>query len=263
MRLQKKSLREALFAIYAFCRTLDDIADSADSQEQKKKSLDQWRLNIETLYSTDRVILFENTHPLVHVMSEIIPRFGLPRAPFDSLISGMEMDVNGPLVAPCWPKLEEYCRYVAGSVGELCLAVWGWHGPDALTFARHTGEAFQLTNILRDLHVDAANSRLYLPEGALQEANIESRDALTVSKHPNLEVVCLNVSRRANDYYNSASKLWKQHGPPSARPAWGMLCMYRALFKKVMKLGFGDDQQHVHLSTIEKLYHISRAYMTV
>ncbi len=234
MRLQNQRHREALFTIYAYCRALDDIADSQDSFEEKTTKLSQWRSHIDDLFEKDATS-HEEEDSLVIALAQIVSKFELPRAPFDALIDGMEMDVNGPVVAPTWSSLQQYCNCVAGSVGQLCLAVWGWRSSDAIEFADVTGEALQLTNILRDLNEDASAGRLYLPNEVLQNAGIETRNAVAVMNHPQLAKACTTVLERAMSQFDTAKDLWRQHGVPTARPAWVMLKLYDALLAKRLR----------------------------
>ena len=260
MKLQHSSQRQALYAIYAYCRVLDDIADRPGPKEKKQHDLKSWREDIRKIYARDDSESAKSDF-LVPALADIIWRFDLPKAPFDALIDGMEADINGPIVAPGWSTLQGYCGQVAGSVGELCLTVWNWRGPQAEEFARATGEALQLTNILRDLSEDAANGRLYLPAEALQSAGIQSQSPQDVLSHPNISEACTYVVKRVEDCYQNAISIWHQSHPKDARPAWMMLCLYRALFLKVVRNGFGPDRRRIRLSVPERIFHLFTAYL--
>ena len=260
MKLQRTPQRQALYAIYAYCRVLDDIADRSGPIESKQHDLKSWREHIERIYAGD---VIDGAEPdfFALALADIIRRFDLPRAPFEALIDGMEADVNGPIVAPEWSALQRYCAQVAGSVGELCLGVWNWHGPLAVQFARSTGEALQLTNILRDLSEDAANGRLYLPKEALSEAGINAQTPADVLAHANISAACAFVVNHVEECYQNASSLWRQSRHKNARPAWMMLCLYHALLRKIVKNGFGPDHPRIRLSTPERIYHLFVAYL--
>ncbi|MBT4739012.1 MAG: squalene/phytoene synthase family protein, partial [Rhodospirillaceae bacterium] len=184
MRLQDRPRREALFVLYAFAHTIDDIADGPGSIAEKKVAIEIWR----SWFSNGGDIAGSET--LSTGLAEVIERFELPNGPFLALIDGMEADINGPIIAPSWADLEVYCGQVAGAVGELCVAIWGWRGDAAKAFATATGEALQLTNIMRDISEDARIGRLYIPEEALNLANIESRDPLAVITDQNFGDAC-------------------------------------------------------------------------
>lgn len=261
MLFQNRSYREALFAIYAYCRVLDDIADRPGTIESKRNDLEGWRLQLNHLFSNEPVKT-DSQDILVNVLADAIERFNLPQAPFNALIDGMETDVNGPLVAPDWQSLHTYCERVAGAVGQLCLAVWGWRGPEADQFATATGEALQLTNILRDLKEDSAIGRLYLPEEALATARIDTRIPLEVLSHPNLNDACALVIAQTKIRFSDAHECWRKSEARTARPAWVMLQLYEALFLKIVRTGFGPNRARARLSKAEKVYHLLRAYVT-
>jgi phytoene/squalene synthetase len=260
MQLQSKPQREALFAIYAYARTLDDIADGHGSVVEKLQKLSQWREHISDCFS-GKTGASGSDQPLILGLTEIIQKFTLPQAPFLALITGMETDVNGPVVAPLWSELEQYCAQVAGAVGELCLCVWGWRGTDASAFATATGEALQLTNILRDVEEDAANSRLYLPREALTQAGIKSCAPLIVVNDPGFRHACEPVISRAKQRFSEAQALWPEKAEKSLRPAWIMLRLYEALFNKILIIGLGPDKPRARLSKMEKVFHLCAGYL--
>ena len=174
----------------------------------------------------------------------------------------MKADVNGPFVAPEWTELQIYCGQVAGSVGDLCLCVWGWRDPIAQDFAHATGEAMQLTNILRDLQEDVANGPLYLPKEALTEAEIHSRVPLEVLSHQNLIRACAHVADHAERKYRQARTLWHTVKHKEATPAWVMLCLYQALLRKVIKSNYRPNGPRIRLSVFGRAYHLTHAYLT-
>lgn len=260
MLLQARPRREALFTIYAFARVLDDIADGSQTTDEKRKALTDWREWINACFADDNPP--SNDTALKVGLLDVIEKFALPFEPFLALISGMEADVEGPIVAPTWPELEVYCGQVAGAVGVLCLAIWGWRGHDANAFATATGEALQLTNILRDVADDAKVGRLYIPEEALALASITQREVQAVISEPGLSQACKFVAERARIRFAEARKLWPQDAPKSLKPAWVMMRSYEALFRKVQKTGYAFDAPRVRLSKVGKTFHIATAYLT-
>lgn len=261
MQLQPRAQREALFAIYAYCRFVDDIADGPAPLSEKLAALNEWRTRV-TLGFTEPNADHED-HALVVALSNVIDTFDLPAGPFLAMIDGMETDVNGPVVAPSWQELETYCAQVAGSVGDLCLAVWGWRGENANAFAKATGEALQLTNVLRDIKDDAANGRVYLPKEALESAGVSSLEPADILTDNNLALALQPVTERAQDRFKQARALWPSNAASSLRPAWVMLSLYNALFNKVVELGVGPDRRRARLSRMEKVKHLASAYLTV
>ncbi len=256
MRFQNQPEREALFALYTFAHTVDDIADGPGPVTDKLTALETWR----SWFSDGGTV--QGYECLSSGLADVIERFDLPEDPFLALIAGMEADVNGPIVAPSWTALEKYCGQVAGAVGELCLAIWGWRGDDAKAFATATGDALQLTNILRDVSEDAQIGRLYIPEDALKIAGVGTRDPIAVLTDPNLSRAFAAVIDRAETRFTEARALWPQQAEKTLRPAWIMLRSYEALFHKINAAEFSPNGNRIRLSKIEKLFHFSAAYLS-
>lgn len=257
MLLQARPQRRALFAIYDYCRTLDDIADDPGPISQKQIALDLWRERVTRGLQNG----IADT-PLQVALADIVTLFDLPSAPFLALIDGMEADINGPIVAPNWRELETYCAQVAGAVGDLCLCVWGWRGEDANAFAKATGEALQLTNILRDVKDDALIGRLYLPSEPLAASELAGHTPIDVLNSTELPAALQPVIERAKQRFDDAHALWPKNAHSSLRPARVILELYQALFRKVVKSGVGPDKPRVHLNRAEKIRHLATAYLS-
>ena len=171
MKILPKARREAMFAIYAFCREIDDIADEGGTHAEKIAGLNGWRDEIERLYAG------APTYPTARALAGPIEQFDLPKEEFILLIEGMEMDANGPVVAPSWEELFAYCRRVAGAVGLLSMRAFGApNNQTADRFALSLADALQTTNILRDVREDAEMGRLYLPRPLLEKYEIPTDD---------------------------------------------------------------------------------------
>ncbi|MBV9969338.1 MAG: squalene/phytoene synthase family protein, partial [Xanthobacteraceae bacterium] len=183
MRILPKPQREAMFAIYGFCRQVDDIADSPGPRDERLAALAVWRDDIEALYHG-------RPTPLTSDLLQPTRDFALEKADFLAVIDGMEMDVRGDIRGPSWSELDLYCDRVASAVGRLSVRVFGLDVKSGRDLAHHLGRALQLTNILRDLDEDAAVGRLYLPSEALQQAGITSTDPQTVLRSPSLGHAC-------------------------------------------------------------------------
>lgn len=160
IRLLPARKRRAMCAVYAFARRVDDIADGALAQEEKLRRLDAAAAALERLSSREQ-------DPVMAALADASTRFQLPRAALEELIEGVRMDVLGSAYAD-FGELEAYCRRVAGSIGRLCLAIFGTRGGavggrPASELADDLGVALQLANIARDLREDAERGRVYLP----------------------------------------------------------------------------------------------------
>jgi len=170
MRLMPKAEREAMFAIYGFCRIVDDIADEpGPTLEERHSALDAWGADMAAL-------MIGAAPPRTAFLIEPVRRFRLKLDDFLAIIEGMRMDVDGPVLAPDYATLDLYCDRVASAVGRLSVRIFGMEDGPGMTLAHHLGRALQLTNILRDLDEDADMGRLYLPAEALDAAGIARTD---------------------------------------------------------------------------------------
>jgi presqualene diphosphate synthase len=207
MRLLPAAERSAMFAIYAFCRKVDDIADDpGPSADERRAALDSWREALDDLF---RGVSGEQTLELV----ESVRRFNLQREDFLAIVDGMQMDVDETIRAPTLDKLDLYCDRVASAVGRLSVRVFGMDEAPGRDLAHHLGRALQLTNILRDVDEDAAIGRLYLPAEALAAGGIGTIEPGEVLAHSGIDTACRWVARVAHDHYRAADAML------STRPA--------------------------------------------
>lgn len=207
MKLMPKAEREAMFAIYAFCREVDDIADDGRSErDQRRLDLDAWRADLASLYAG-------GPPGRARFLVEAVERWGLEQRDFLDMIDGMQMDVDEDICAPSLAKLDLYCDRVASSVGRLSVKTFGMDREPGLKLAHHLGRALQLTNIVRDIDEDASIGRLYLPRELLDAAGIDSDDPLTVIEDPRVDQACRAVAAMAHDHFRAADAVLK------ARPA--------------------------------------------
>jgi phytoene synthase len=246
MRLLPRAKREAMFAIYAFCRVVDDIADEPAPLESKRAGLAEWRAEIERLYHG------RPTHAVARALVEPIARFALRQEDFLAVIDGCGMDANGPVVAPDWPTLRLYCARVAGAVGHLSVHVFGAPGPQGYRLAASLGEAVQLTNLLRDVAEDAHDGRLYLPCDLLQQYGVPPSPAAALS-HPALPQVCREVARIAEARFAEAGEALAQLPRRAMTPARIIKTVYHRLLAKLIALEFRQFEPKVRLTKGEKL----------
>ncbi len=177
MRILPRPQREAMYAVYAFCRAVDDIADEGGSRDQRAAGLAEWRDDIDRLYGGQ-------TTARTTELAAPVTRFGLRQDDLLAVIDGMEMDADADIQAPDWATLDLYCDRVASAVGRLSVRVFGVAEAPGQDLAHHLGRALQLTNILRDIDEDAGIGRLYLPREALLAAGITSTDPAIVVADP-------------------------------------------------------------------------------
>src|SRR5436305_14791177 len=199
MRLLPRERREGMYAIYAFCREVDDIADDTAPPAQKQAALAAWHREIDELYTGSPQQL------VTRALVEPVERYRLRRDDFHAVIDGMEMDAAEDIRAPDLATLDLYCGRVAGAVGHLSVHVFGDAGTAAHTVADHLGRALQLINILRDLDEDARRGRLYLPREILDRHGIATTEPRAVLRHPALPATCRAVAALAVPPFDKAA----------------------------------------------------------
>jgi len=233
MRILPERRRNAMYAIYAFCREVDDIADEPAPLAEKRARLDAWRAEIAGLYEGGSL-----HEPTAVALRGPVAEFGLAKEDFLALIEGMEMDANGPIRAPSEAELERYCDRVACAVGRLSVKAFGTDGPEAERIAYELGQALQLTNILRDLDEDAADGRLYLPAELLDRHGIAEREPAAVLAHPALDAVCAELAQRARTHFEAARSAIARSERGPLRPAIVMMEVYRRVLDALVARGW-------------------------
>ena len=256
MRLLPRARRQAMFAIYAFCRELDDIADGPLDLPAKQAQLAEWRQEITLLYAGSP------SPPITRALAGPVQAYALDKRWFDEIIAGMEMDAAADIRAPNMPELQLYCRRVAGAVGMLSIAVYGASGRAAAEFALALGDAVQLTNILRDLKEDAGMGRLYLPAEMLDAVAVRERDPKTVLQHAGIERICAAMVDWAEQRYEDAEAALQDCDRAALRPAIIIMATYRRLLDRLVETGLPADHR-VRLSMPAKLWIALRSAVTL
>ncbi len=242
MRLMPKAEREAMFAIYGFCRLVDDIADDGiGTRPERAVQLAQWRADLDALYAG-------HPPPRAQFLAEPVARYGLRKADFLTVIDGMDMDVAADIVAPDLATLDLYCERVASAVGRLSIKVFGMDEGPGDELAHHLGRALQLTNILRDIDEDAGIGRLYLPREYLVEARMAVSDPKTIAADPRIDEVCKLVARDAHGFYAGAAAVLAKR--PKGRLATPRLmgAVYEEILRQTEAVGWAPPRKRVSLS---------------
>ena len=251
MRVLPPPRRAAMYAIYAFCREVDDIADDAPD-DQKAPQLAAWRAEIAALYAG------RPSHPIARALLAPVAAYGLDQRDFLAIIDGMEMDAGAAIRAPSLAELDLYCARVASAVGRLSVRAFGAPGPAALEVADALGRALQLTNILRDLDEDAARGRLYLPRELLDRHGIAGDDPGAVLAHPALDAVCRELAELAYRHFAAARAAMARCRRRPMRPAALMGAVYRAILDRLVRRGWRDRSDPARVPTSQKLWLILR-----
>jgi presqualene diphosphate synthase len=252
MRILPAPRRAAMYAIYAFCREVDDIADEPAPLNEKRAGLAQWRSEVDAIFAgTPRQIIGR-------ALVEPVAHYQLRREDFLAMIDGMEMDAAEDIRAPSLATLDLYCARVASSVGHLSVRVFGDASPAAGRVADSLGRALQLTNILRDLAEDAERGRLYLPRELLEAHGIRTTDPTEVLRHPELPAVCNDLAAITRRHYDDAASAMAQCSRRAMRPASVMCAVYRATLDRLAASGWRTLDKPVRVPTLVKLWMVLR-----
>ena len=193
--------RDAMAALYAFCREVDDVADNESVPvATRREQLAEWRADVKRAC--------ENQPPQFPVNRELQPvirQFNLRFELFDDLLKGCEMDLDIKRYAD-FEALEKYCYHVASAVGLLSIEIFGYKNPACRDYAVYLGKALQLTNILRDVKTDAARGRIYLPLAELRKFNVSEAEILDSKYSGRYSALAASVAARAKSFYQLAQK---------------------------------------------------------
>ena len=244
--------RSAMYAIYAFCREVDDIADGptgGGAEEYKRQRLGQWRAEIQHIFAgRARTTVGQALLPAIE-------NFGLCQKDFGSVIAGMEMDAGNRVRIADINELTLYCDRVASAVGRLSIQIFGLDPSIGERLAASQGQALQLTNILRDVDEDAGRDRLYLPADVLAAHGLENTENLTdLLREPALSSVCELLARVAERHFQQALELIKSCDSDAARPAVLMLQVYHRILKRLIWFGWTPPRRHISLTYMTKLW---------
>lgn len=252
--------RDGMCAVYAFLRTLDDLADTPD--EAALARADRFAPCRELLnfaYGDASGATAACPSPLAPAFADAVRRFRIPRENFDEAIAGAEMDLEARRYHT-FGDLRVYCYRAASVVGRICIHVFGHRGDRALALADELGVAFQLTNILRDLREDAQRGRIYLPSEDLERFGVEESDLLAPRPTERLRRLLAFEAERARELYESSAPLDSMVDHTSRRSLAGMRAMYRAILAKIERLDYDVLSRPVRLSMREKILIAARAY---
>jgi phytoene synthase len=254
MNILKKPRREAMHAIYAFCRDVDDIADGPADVVDKRLSLAAWRAEI------DRVYAGAPTTALGAALVGPARAYDLPREEFLLMIEGMEMDAEGPIVAPPMERLRTYTRRVAGAVGLLSMPVFGAPRTEAArTFALSLGDALQLTNILRDVRDDAGVGRLYLPRELLDKHGVPP-DPEAALEAPGTIAAMRDLGALAKAEFARVRETIRALDWRTLRPALLMMGVYETYLGRIEGAGWDTISKPVRAPGFEKALIAARWY---
>jgi len=240
--------RDAITALYAFCREVDDIVDECTDLHVAQTKLNWWRSEIDSLYQN------KPQHPISKALLNPIKTYNLAAEHFIEIIDGMEMDLNFNRYED-FKQLQLYCYRVASVVGLLSAQIFGFNNRKTMKFAHDLGMAFQLTNITRDVGEDARRNRIYLPLDELEKFNVTEEDILHSRESEAVKQLLDYQIERAESYYDRALRELPAEDRKNQRVGLMMAAIYRTLLREIK----ADGAQKVlnartSLGTMRKLY---------
>jgi phytoene synthase len=242
LRLLPRPRREALTALCAFWRLLDDIVESDAAPVRKTELLKDWRYQITQLFDG------RPQHAVTRALTGAVRACELRRDDFMAIIDGRLLEVQAPVQAPTLIELDVHCAQLAVAVGRLAVRILGLASPIADRAAAELGRGMRLTAILRDLDLDAARQRLYLPRDVLRAHGVFETDPNAVLDHPALPWVCDVVAKRAERHFADAAALMARLPGRNVRAAAMMLANHRAMLHAVVARGWYRLEQPVRPS---------------
>ena len=248
MKILEKEKRDAMFAIYAFCKKTDSIADSRQLKNKKKKKIKELKIEIEEIYNNKLNNNFRET------LKYYIDKYKLNKKYFLDIIKGVEMDINGIMICPSRKIFNLYCYRVAGAVGLISLKIFGCYDKKSKSFGLYLANALQITNILRDIKEDRLMGRMYIPRDILDKNGIKTNKIILILKNKNFPDACRNLSKFADLNFNNANRVLKSCSKKKLKSAILMMDTYKLLLKKLKKENWQNINKKITLTSVEKVF---------
>ncbi len=241
-----KPKRQAIHAIYAFCRLADDIADDPAIHGDRNALLERWRAELDDAYRG------KAEHPVGVALGDAVHRYRLPESTLLDLLRGIESDLRGE-VFETFDDLREYCYRVASTVGLLVVRILGFRNAQSLEYAEEMGIAVQLTNVLRDIGEDVKGGRIYLPRRELERFGVSMDSFKEGRMTADLRLMLSFYAERTRRYYARAEGLLPEEDRHTLRPAEAMGRIYRTVFEELERKNFPCFEAPLRLSKSRRL----------
>ncbi|MBL8464155.1 MAG: presqualene diphosphate synthase HpnD [Thauera sp.] len=239
--------RQAITALYAFCREVDDVVDECHDLSLAQTKLEWWRQEVGRIYGGTP------THPVGHALKDVIKGFRLPQEQLLEIIDGMAMDLSQTRYLD-FKGLQLYCYRVASVVGLLAAEIFGYQDRQTLKYAHDLGLAFQLTNIIRDVGEDARRGRIYLPIEDLQRFDVPAKDLLEAHYSDAFRELMAFQAERAEKFYDQAFAQLPAIDRKAQRPGLVMAAIYRTLLREIARDGFLVLDRRTSLTPLRKVW---------
>ena len=239
--------RQAITALYAFCREVDDVVAECPDLSLAQTKLEWWRQEVGRVYGGTP------THPVGHALKDVIKGFRLPQEQLLEIIDGMAMDLSQTRYLD-FKGLQLYCYRVASVVGLLAAEIFGYQDRQTLKYAHDLGLAFQLTNIIRDVGEDARRGRIYLPIEDLQRFNVPAKDLLEARYSEQFRALMAFQAERAEKFFDQAFAQLPAVDRKAQRPGLVMAAIYRTLLREIARDGFLVLDRRTSLTPLRKVW---------
>jgi squalene synthase HpnC len=268
--LLPKPKRDGIVALYAFMRMIDDVSDEGADLASKQRGLAQWRAALdEAITGKSQAFDGNAVKPLptgflkgerevLPALVDTIERYKMPPRYLHDLISGAEMDLTIQTY-PSFERLKEYCYRVAGTVGLTCTHIFGFTDAKAQELAEKLGLAFQLTNILRDVHEDYGLGRVYIPQEDLDHYHVLKEDFGRSEASLGVRELLRFEADRAWKLYEEGAQLLGLIEEDSQATLWLLVHTYSALLARIESVDFAVFGGRVKLTKAEKLKLVAKA----
>ena len=244
--------RRAIYAVYAFCRYCDDVADDDLPPEEKRRLLAETRdrLHNPRLAADD---------PVFMALEGAISDFDIPRSYLEDIIRGVEMDLEVSRFET-FEDLREYCYLVASAVGLICIEIFGYEDPVAKEYAVDFGIAMQLTNIIRDIREDAERDRIYIPLEDITRFGYSERELMESRNNENFRSLMDFQATRARMYFDSGERLLPLLSRESRACAGVLHQLYSRILDRIESTGYDVFERRIGLSVSEKLLLVAKLW---
>ncbi len=239
--------RQAIIALYAFCREVDDVVDECSDPGLARIKLQWWRDEVSKIFEG------EPTQPVAQALKQSVKKFNLPLEHFLEIIDGMEMDLN-QVRYRSFKELQLYCYRVASVVGLMAAEIFGFEDRQTLDYALNLGLAFQLTNIVRDVREDAMLGRIYLPADELAKFSVSEQDILSGQQTEAVTQLIQFQAQRAHEYYQKAFELLPESDRFKQRSGIIMAAIYQATLAEIEKDNYNVLKHRIKLTPLRKLW---------
>ncbi|HYK01399.1 MAG TPA: phytoene/squalene synthase family protein [Thermoanaerobaculia bacterium] len=243
-RFLPKVKRRAVHAAYAYCRFADDIAD--DPGENIPQRLDEWQRELDAAYTGTPA------HPVTIALADALQHFAIPKSAFVALLDGCRQDMVKTRYET-FEELLEYCDYVASSISDISLAIFGYRSDNALAYGRKLSTALQLTNITRDIGDDVTRDRIYIPREELRRFGVEEREISERAENDRMRGLIEFQIARAETYFREAEPLLRELAFDARFPTLLMGGVYATVLAKLRKDPLAAVRERLSLSPLQKV----------